>query len=394
MSDLTTLFDAVAFKVLSRVDLPFVVSNQHELNATVPLRNLFATLENVELECTWYQFAESGTRLQPGSLKCYDARAKSAERTGRSEWRVYYKGDFLSDAEPGDVIILARKDAHIHAMLFDENSPWLRSAATLFGITEIAEKYQTFGPDELKKQDLNLVRELILREMGFEFESRPASSDTELMLSSFGKTIPPTAVMSEFARKHCGAPVGSADDILMAWLQRETDFYYALERVIVEEQIDAGFKSVEHFLEFSISIQNSRRARRGLSLQNQLAALFERNGLKFQAQAKTEHKQKPDFLFPGAEQYHDAGYPADKLVMLAAKTTAKDRWRQILTEAVRIPVKHLCTLEPSISRDQTEEMARQEVQLVLPEPLHATYTTAQRACLLTLEQFISQVKSV
>jgi hypothetical protein len=31
--------------------------------------------------------------------------------------------------------------------------------------------------------------------------------------------------------------------------------------------------------------------------------------------------------------------------MLGAKTTCKDRWRQVLTEAIKIPHKHLFTLE-------------------------------------------------
>ena len=42
--------------------------------------------------------------------------------------------------------------------------------------------------------------------------------------------------------------------------------------------------------------------------------------------------------------------------MLAVKSTCKDRWRQILAEADRLPVKHLLTLEPGISVAQTDEM--------------------------------------
>ena len=42
--------------------------------------------------------------------------------------------------------------------------------------------------------------------------------------------------------------------------------------------------------------------------------------------------------------------------MLAAKTSCKDRWRQVLAEADRIRTKHLLTLEPAISKIQTAEM--------------------------------------
>ena len=60
------------------------------------------------------------------------------------------------------------------------------------------------------------------------------------------------------------------------------------------------------------------------------------------------------------------------LVMLGVKSTSKDRWRQVLTEADRIPQKHLCTLEAGISAKQTDEMQRQQLTLVVPTGLHAT----------------------
>ena len=37
------------------------------------------------------------------------------------------------------------------------------------------------------------------------------------------------------------------------------------------------------------------------------------------------------------------------------KSTCKDRWRQVLSEADRIPNKHLFTLEAAISENQTSK---------------------------------------
>ncbi len=96
----------------------------------------------------------------------------------------------------------------------------------------------------------------------------------------------------------------------------------------------------------------------GYSLQNQLGALFDSHKLKYEAQAVTEGKNKPDFIFPGSKEYLDSRFKSELLVMLGAKSTLKERWRQILMEAARIPRKHLCTLEPSISKDQTDEIAK------------------------------------
>ena len=132
----------------------------------------------------------------------------------------------------------------------------------------------------------------------------------------------------------------------------------------------------------------------GYSLQNQLAALFDAHKLKYESQAVTGGKNKPDFIFPGSKEYRDRQFRSELLVMLGAKSTLKERWRQILTEAARIPRKHLCTLEPSISKDQTDEIAKHAVQLVVPEAFHQTCTETQRNQLWTVSAFVEFVRKM
>ncbi|ENY80152.1 type II restriction endonuclease, partial [Sphingopyxis sp. MC1] len=100
-----------------------------------------------------------------------------------------------------------------------------------------------------------------------------------------------------------------------------------------------------------------------------------------------------DFLFPGAAHYADSAFPADRLTMLGAKSTLKERWRQVLSEAERIETKHLLTLEPGISLKQTAEMQAKQLQLVLPRDLHATYKPEQQAWLMNISDFIRLVQS-
>ena len=78
--------------------------------------------------------------------------------------------------------------------------------------------------------------------------------------------------------------------------------------------------------------------------------------------------------------------------MLGVKTTCKDRWRQVLSEAKRIKQKHLFTLEPAISVNQTFEMNAHHVRLVLPAGLHNTYTAEQQGKLVNLQDFIEVVR--
>jgi EcoRII C terminal len=63
-----------------------------------------------------------------------------------------------------------------------------------------------------------------------------------------------------------------------------------------------------------------------------------------------------------------------------------------LTEGKKISRKHLCTLEPSISKDQTDEIASHSVQLVIPEAFHQTYTDDQKPSLWTISAFIDFVR--
>ena len=79
--------------------------------------------------------------------------------------------------------------------------------------------------------------------------------------------------------------------------------------------------------------------------------------------------------------------------MLGVKTTAKDRWRQVLSEAERITFqKHLITLEPAISVNQTDEMIAQNLQLVIPQSLKETFTASQQVNLLNLQDFLNLVR--
>ena len=78
--------------------------------------------------------------------------------------------------------------------------------------------------------------------------------------------------------------------------------------------------------------------------------------------------------------------------MLGVKSTCKDRWRQVLTEADRVTPKHLLTLEPAISTAQTTEMSLNNLQLVVPRDIITTYKEEQKKILIDLREFIELVR--
>jgi hypothetical protein len=64
----------------------------------------------------------------------------------------------------------------------------------------------------------------------------------------------------------------------------------------------------------------------------------------------------------------------------------------VLAEADRITHKHLLTLEPGISENQTESMKKRNLQLVIPKSIHSSYKDSQKAWLMDVGQFIKMVE--
>ena len=158
--------------------------------------------------------------------------------------------------------------------------------------------------------------------------------------------------------------------------------------------ITHGFSSVEEFISTANAVLNRRKSRAGKSLEHHLSALFEGNGIRFTAQAVTEGNKRPDFIFPSQADYHNPEFPTDKIISLAAKTTCKDRWRQVINEADRLRGnnKYLCTLQQGISSAQMDEMHAEKVILVVPKPYISSYPKDKQNRIWTLEKFVSFVK--
>jgi hypothetical protein len=215
------------------------------------------------------------------------------------------------------------------------------------------------------------------------------------MLRRFEGAFPSTREFSEYARSTVPEADWRADRdaALMAWMEREEILFRTLERHMIADRLSNGFTGdVDGFIAFSLSVQNRRKSRVGLALENHLEHLFASLGIHYARTAATENKAKPDFLFPGSDHYHDEAFDPVNLTMLGVKSTCKDRWRQVLSEADRITCKHLLTLETAISGNQTDEMRAKLLQLVVPKQLHATYSPDQQRWLLDVSGFTSLVR--
>lgn len=185
----------------------------------------------------------------------------------------------------------------------------------------------------------------------------------------------------------------SPDDILL--MRRELEFrvFELIEKNDVFPLIQKGFTSIEAFIATANSVANRRKSRSGTSLELNLESIFSESGLFFETQVITENHKKPDFIFPSGKAYHDKAFPVAGLFMLGSKTSIKERWRQIISEADRIPYKHLFTLQQGVSTYQLEEMISSGITLVVPLKHMISFPEEKRKTIKTLGGFINEVRA-
>lgn len=186
------------------------------------------------------------------------------------------------------------------------------------------------------------------------------------------------------------------DRKIITWTDMEYKLFRALEYARYRDMIYKGFTSVDEFVKAANMVLNRRKSRAGKSLEHHLAAIFDGNCIEYTAQAVTEGNKKPDFIFPSQEAYHDITFSDNNLISLAAKTTCKDRWRQIINEADRLKdkPKYLCTLQRGISGAQMDEMQAANVVLVVPKPYIKEYPADRQERIWTIERFVKYVREI
>lgn len=411
--NLSEYFDGVGTKALTLVDAKKLKdgqrgSNQHEIGGPKEQWNRFKEilgdeprrmgLDNGIPTRYLYIQGEQDTIQVEGECTWYDTRSKDPKRS--AEWRVYYQSNVVTKVmEPGDQLFLAKmKDDYLLFIVVAEGSELVERLFYLFGI-EVQKELITIQDFSDNDPELDFLTRFLMDEIGIEFEDSNANKLDDI-IEPFGLEFPTTKVFSDLARQTL-PEVSALDDpdvAIMAWLNHEESLFRRLEARIVAERLAAGWidaegiADVDGFIKFSLGVQNRRKSRMGHSFEKHLAAVFDAYELQYEEQIKTEKGKKPDFLFPGIKEYMDTEFNVDLLTMLAAKSSCKDRWSQILPEAERITQKHLVTLELGISASQTDTMRDSNVQLIVPASIQRSYTEQQCDWLWRLSDFIDLVK--
>lgn len=384
-------------KRLSQVEVSAKVSNQHELNGTADFKQIFGTDKKVfNTKFLYLSDDEDSILSASGAMTWYDARENHSTRT---EYRLYYtSNDVITQAIAGDLIIVCKvSHSELFVIIAPKGSTSEGQILWLFSLGEIENKFIVKDLAD-NNVEIGFAGNIIISSLGIEIEDATSKYLKELV-NTFGLGFPKTKEFSEFARSKVTniSPIEAPDETLISWLEFEEMLFRTLEKEIVQTKLTEGFgkngTDVDDFIAFSLSVQNRRKSRAGHAFENHLSVIFDLNNVLYSKGANTERNNKPDFIFPGIKHYSNNEYPENLLTMLGVKTSAKDRWRQVLSEADRIQIKHLITLQPAISENQTDEMMAQSLQLVVPAPILHTYSDKQQSSLLSLGDFIEHVKS-
>lgn len=301
----------------------------------------------------------------------------------RNEYRITRFGQgfpFLQDENVGDLLILAKFTEEDYA------------GYVLSSDEDIDEFFATFNlaPDQtnqlidvagIVKPDVKIAQ--LLQEFITHYNDFP---ETRIMAAGardcYNKAFNITDVT--LTKK--------PDDILLNWVDTEYRLFRFMEEKVYAHIMTKPFGSIDSFVQMANEVLNRRKSRAGKSLEHHLADIFTKNGLVFEEQAVTEDNKKPDFLFPNGECYHNLQFPADDLIVLGAKTTCKDRWRQVLTEANRVDAKFLFTLQQGISKNQLKEMRDSCLTLVVPHNFIDSFPKEYQSEISDLNGFIGMVR--
>lgn len=397
LGHLSQYFMGIAAKRLSSVEADRLKSNQHEFNGVEPLKRILGRApEKIRFKAKFVYLNDfdNDPVADEGFLTWYDARENHATRT---EHRLYFPTTTVSNcAVEGDLLVIGKcPDESVLVVVAENGSTIANQILWLFGLSDLSHPGFSIRESLESEQDrIEFASRTILEQIGIE-TVEPEETRLDEMLRKFGGNFPPTRTFSEYARGTV-SDVSSLDDpdaALMVWMEREEILFRTHENYIVADRLSKGFQKsdVDEFISYSLSVQNRRKSRVGHALENHLEAVFLQHGVSFDRGKITENRARPDFLFPGIEKYRDRNFDQSRLTMLGVKSTCKDRWRQVLSEADRIMEKNLLTLEAAISENQTNEMRAKLVKLVVPKNLHETFSSSQRSWLMDLREFIGDV---
>ena len=126
-----------------------------------------------------------------------------------------------------------------------------------------------------------------------------------------------------------------------------------------------------------LSAAQQRKSRAGKSFELHIERLLKDGSVPHEVQVVIESKKRPDFVLPSYRVYADAGRTHEQAVVLSAKTTLRERWKQVHGE-IRNCALYLATVDENVAASAITEMGEAGIRLVVPESLKTSDAAVYR----------------
>ena len=164
--------------------------------------------------------------------------------------------------------------------------------------------------------------------------------------------------------------------------QRKERAVELVRSIFGDEPKDMDMKSVIRRMVDSIgeidrimlSASQQRKSRAGYSFEHQIEAMLEAGGIPFGKQVVIEAKRRPDFVLPSLKHLRAVLQAPGRGLILSAKTTLRERWKQVEREMGGSDL-FLATVDETIAANVIEEMSSMGITLVVPESLKRSGST-------------------
>ena len=117
-----------------------------------------------------------------------------------------------------------------------------------------------------------------------------------------------------------------------------------------------------------LSASQQRKSRAGTSYEHHIESMLRDGAVPYEKQVVIEARKRPDFVLPSWEFLNRIPPEFPNGLILSAKTTLRERWKQVEREKGGREL-FLTTVDENIASNAIEDMASLGVQLVVPESL-------------------------
>lgn len=140
-----------------------------------------------------------------------------------------------------------------------------------------------------------------------------------------------------------------------------------------------------------LSAAQQRKSRAGYSFEHHIERMLVDGKIPHEVQVVIESRKRPDFVLPTFAVYRNKSRPREHALVLSAKTTLRERWKQVVGEIKNCDL-YLATIDENIADNAIVDMESNGITLVVPESLKQSDITTykKQSNVITFRDFFTE----